>query len=497
MEASVLELPALHHAAAWDAPIPFDDTPPPEISAQLLPGIFGQWARELAFATETAESLTVMAILGVTASILSPAFRVSPKRGWLEPLNLYVFIALPPANHKSLVLNYCTQPLIAWEKSQAAQLEPQQQRQRSEHKTLEKIIDSLRTKAAHCTDPHEQAQLIETIRDKEAQLPKILTLPIVFTNDATPEALTQLVYEQKGHLGIFSDEGGILETLSGLYNRGSANVDILLKGIDGGEVRVQRKDRRVTLNPYLTVLLMVQPAILHKLGNTAAYSGNGTLERFLYVLPQSQLGYRTHTRPPIDLEIHSAYCEKITALLNQFQNPQHKSEQTLHTLVLDTQAYHVWHTFQQYIETELRPDGRLSHCLGWGGKISGFCLRLAGLLHVMNEQKRTHTIDEQDMRRAVELAKALVEHALAAFAQMGTDKTLEDAKTLLAWIQREKKRLFSQSEVTLAMRNKKHLRSAALRRALRLLQERNWISQAVKVCTRKPTLYYYVNPRVE
>ena len=89
-----------------------------------------------------------------------------------------------------------------------------------------------------------------------------------------------------------------LETLAGLYSHGSANIDILLKGIDGGEVRVHRKDRSAILNPYLTVVLTVQPVVMQNMAGKRAYLGKGVLERFLYVLPQSQLGYRTHNTPP-------------------------------------------------------------------------------------------------------------------------------------------------------------------------------------------------------
>ena len=56
--------------------------------------------------------------------------------------------------------------------------------------------------------------------------------PTLFINNVNPESLAHLVHEQQGRLAIFSDEGGILETLAGLYHHGMANVDILLKGIE-------------------------------------------------------------------------------------------------------------------------------------------------------------------------------------------------------------------------------------------------------------------------
>jgi hypothetical protein len=193
--------------------------------------------------------------------------------------------ALPYLLHHRIFL-ISTRPLVDWEKEQGLQQGLKIKCQRSERKTQEKIIETLRAKAAKSTDTLEQQQLINGIIQKEATLAEIPVLPILFTNDATPESLASLIHEQAGRLAIFSDEGGILETLAGLYSHGDANVDILLKGIDGGEVRVCRKDRSFALNPFLTIILTVQPAIIQNMGKKRAYLGNGTLERFLYVLPR-------------------------------------------------------------------------------------------------------------------------------------------------------------------------------------------------------------------
>src|SRR5262245_28199524 len=259
---SVVELPPLAEPGAWESPILFDDIDTPEIPAHLLPGGLGDFAAALASATETPAALSVMTVLGVISAALSRRFVVNPKPGWMEPINIYCAIALPPANHKSLVLSCCTKPLIQWEQEQIRQKIPEKKRLQSEYKTQEKIIEGLRNKAAKTDDEKKRLLLVEEITALEATLTPAPVLPILFTNDATPESLASLIHEQGGRLAIFSDEGGIMETLAGLYSNGVANVDILLKGIDGGEVRIRRKDRSVILNPYLTVLLAVQPAVI-------------------------------------------------------------------------------------------------------------------------------------------------------------------------------------------------------------------------------------------
>jgi hypothetical protein len=491
---AVIEFPPFENKETWDAPILFDEFETPDIPANLLPGILGEFAAALAHSTETPEALSVMTVLGVISTAITKQFVVSPKEGWLEPINIYTLIALPPANNKSLVLNCCTKPLIEWEKEQALLMESDIKRQRSERKTQEKIIEGLRFKASKTNDLTEQRHLSNEITQKETNLMEVSSLPLLFTNDVTPESLTTLVYEQNGRLAIFSDEGGILETLSGLYSNGVANIDILLKGIDGGEVRVRRKDRSLTLNPYLTIVLTVQPTVIQNIGGKRTYLGNGSLERFLYVFPKSKLGYRTHNNAPLSTALKNAYNAKIKNLLdNFFQFEKNKSNQC-HVITLTPVAIQSWRNFQAAIEKQLRPDGKFSSCQGWAGKICGFALRIAGLLHVAEQGLQNLMITDTTIKNALDISTRLTEHAIAAFSLMGIDQPTEDAKSVFQWLKARNVPSFTKSEIVLAMRNKKIGKPDRLLKALLKLKERNIISAPVKLPTRKPTTLYYVNP---
>ncbi len=495
MPNSSIDLPSLADPDAWDSPILFNEFETADIPARFLPSVFGKFATELANTTETPEALSVMTILGVLSTAIAKRFVVSPKEGWLEPVNIYTLIALPPANHKSFVLQRCTKPLVEWEKEQSLKTDANIKRQRSERKTQEKIIEGLRIKAAKAKDPLEQQHLIHEITLKEESLTEIMAPPLLFINDATPESLTTLVHEQGGRLGIFSDEGGILETLAGLYSNGVANVDILLKGIDGGEVRVRRKDRSLMLNPYLTIVLTVQPSVIQNMGDKHAYTGNGALERFLYVLPKSKLGYRTHTTPPLSAKIENAYHARTRELLNQFSGIGEEKLTSPYVLKLTPTALADWRDFQTMIEEQLRPNGKFSACQGWAGKICGFALRIAGLLHVAEQGAQGLVITDTTMAHALQIATLLAEHATVAFGLMGIDQTTEDAKTVFQWIKSRNERSFTQSEIVLAMRNKKLGKPERLLKAMQLLHERNIISAPIRLTTtRKPTTLYYANP---
>lgn len=486
-----IEMPSIQQPEAWEDPLLFHTMETPDMDARWLPSPLAEFAAALAFTTETPEALSIMTVLGVISTVCTQRVVVSPKEGWQEPINIYTLIALPPANHKSWVLRRCTEPLVHWEKQRQLELEGTIKRQRSERKTQEKIIDALRLKAAKAPNSLLQHQLMQEIIEKEKTLTEVSTLPVLFTNDATPESLTALVHAQGGRLAIFSDEGGILETLAGLYTSGSANMDILLKGIDGGEIRVERKDRHLTLNPYLTLVFTVQPTVIQALGEKKAYLGNGALDRFLYVLPQSKLGYRTHQNPPIPTPIQEAYHAKISTLLQRFCGPS----KTMEVLTLSPLAHEAWHQFQTTLEIELRPEGKLAGCLGWGGKLCGFVLRIAGLLHLTENDAHHTTIQISTMQNALALGNALIGHALAAFGLVGTHQNMEDAKILYQWIYNRKSLSFTQSEVTFGLRNRK-LISERLTKALHLLQEHHIITGPVKLPTRKPTTLYHVNPKL-
>ena len=103
--------------------------------------------------------------------------------------------------------------------------------------------------------------------------------------------------------------------------------------------------------------------------------------------------------------------------------------------------------------------------MGWGGKISGFALRVAGILHILELGPHNLTINEETMYRALSLAHPLKQHAAAAFGAYATDETSALAEQAFAWIHRQGLTSFTRSQFTVAMKNRGNLkeRDAALR----------------------------------
>jgi hypothetical protein len=481
----------------WDTPIPFDDVSTPDIPASLLPGIYGTFSAALASAGEIPEALAVSSVLGTLSAVCNKRFVVSPYLGWMEPINLYILVGLPPANNKSLVVRNCVQPIDLWEASQRQAIEGVIKEARSRRKNEEAQIQSLRAGAAKSKDATAQRDTFAQVNQLEAQLTEVPAAPQVYLNDVTPETLTTAVCEQNGRIAIISDEGGIMETMAGLYSKGQANYDILLKGIDGGRVRLMRKDRTLDANPLISIMLIVQPQVIRNMAGQKAFHGRGLLERFLYVLPRSSLGYRTLVATPVPPSVSDEFTRGITQLLNIQPLIEHGFELP-RVLTLSDEALAQWQGFRHEVEVALRPDAKLHVCLGWGGKIVGFTLRIAGLLHVAGHGHSILSIDSSTMKRAITMAHLLIEHALTAFGRMREDEAMEDAKAVFNWIEQTQNSTFRRTECL----RKFHGRFTSKKRldaAITVLIDRSIISPARTEITtpgKRGTVLHDVNPQL-
>ena len=477
----------------WGEPVLFNHVELQDIPSSLLPELYEEYSRALSHAMEVPEAMTVTGILGVVSAVASHRFYVSPKMGWQEPVNCYFATAIDPGNLKSPTMKKLTHVLAAWESEQAEKIYPEIKQAISERKTKEKVIERLRTKASNQRDPDLLKLEIKEIADMESELQDPQILPKVFATDSTPEQLAVNTYEQGGRFAILSDEGGILKVLAGLYSGGNANIDTVLKGIDGGAVRIRRKDRSIDLNPYLTFCLFCQPSVVRNMGRESSFDGNGLVERFLYALPVSQLGYRCHTNEVVSEQLQSEYDNRIKRLLNDLMVPPGE-ESPRWTLTLASAAFDEWREFQDHIEIQLRPGGKLYPILGWGGKICGYALRLAGLLHVMEHSSRNLVISMETMGRALELATLLIDHALAAFNLMGADDDQRKTNLVYEWIIFNGKARFRKRDCLRALHGR--FRGVKeLEDILKALEDRHIISAPIHVgASGRPSIFFDVNP---
>ena len=349
-------------------------------------------------------------------------------------------------------------PLIEWESSQVDRVRGEISRAESERATAEARIQSQRNLAAKAKTAAEFEAKQEEIAELEANLPEVPRSPRVWAQDVTPERLGQLMADHGERMAIISDEGGIFDILAGRYSNGIPNLDLFLQSHAGAPVRVDRGSRPPVMmhNPTLTMALSPQPEVLRGLSSNRAFRGRGLLARILYLLPASKLGQRTGDTSPLADSISYEYTLRLRRLLDL--NPADHNEKSVpHVIHLSSGALSEWREFFAVVESDMREGGRFAHITDWAGKLPGATARIAGLLHCATYAPSSQCpcetpVSVDMMRHALDLAAVLSAHALAAFDLMGADGTLEGARRIWRWIERERAESFSARDCLQALK---------------------------------------------
>lgn len=465
----------------WERPLFFNDYALPDIPAVLLPSPLKEFAAALSTCLETPEGAAVLCVLSVLSTALQGKFDVAVSKDYHEPLNLYLLVAMPPANRKSPILKQCLAPLRDYEIQIKRELESQIKREKSLYQSKRQEIEQLRKKLG--TENNDR--LIEEIADKESDLKEPRVFPKFFLTDTTTESLATALEEQNGRISLISDEGGLIDTWSGLYSGGIANIDILLKGWDGGDIRIKRKDREIFISPLLTLFLIIQPVVLENMAKNKVFCGKGFFERFLFCVPETKIGYRKNNLPLVDDEYRNNYYKLIVDLI--------KLSESSDSLRLSDAAFELWKEFQNRVEYSMRNGQKLYDCQGWGGKICGQILRVAGLLHLAQTRGASLIIKENIMRNAVQIGEILILHAQKVFNDFSffENNRTRDAKLVWNAIEQINKLCFTQKELTVVLRHK--MLSDKIKEVLPVLIERNLISEPFSNNGGR-TLNYLVNP---
>jgi hypothetical protein len=478
--------------ADWEEPVPLDIHQLPTMPDNLLPGSVGEMARSVSEFTETPYELAAgMALATVSASIAGK-YEIEIKHGYSEPLNEYFAVALEPGNRKTAVVEAMTIPIVRWEAIQAENIRLEIIRRSSTNKAIESRINRLNQDYAKAKDDFTRKDILDEIQSIKMGLEPELYPPRIFTQDVTPEQLGVLMVQQGGRMAIISDEGGVFDTFNGRYSKnGGPNLDLLLKGHSGSPVRVDRRSSDpVYINkPAITLGLSPQPETLVKIGNMPEFRGRGVLARIKYLLPNSPLGFRKLSGPPIPARIVVDYEKFINTLLDI---PTPKDDYPP-KIKLAASAFREWNDFAHFVETEMRPGGGYEFIKDWAGKLPGAAARLAGLIHIMD--MGGSEISLETMNNALDLASVFVGHALVVFDMMGADESLNVARRIWGWVEREHEKSFTKREAFNALKGVFH-NMEKMEPGFKVLEERNYIAITKQNTGGRPSCLCDVNPSI-
>ena len=225
------------------------------------------------------------------------------------------------------------------------------------------------------------------------------------------------------------------------------------------------------------------------------FRGKGALARFLYCIPKSRLGTRHDEPSNIPVDISRQYYVGIQELLRVQRQVNETGQDVPRILTLDDDARQIWRLFLSEVEHMLGPNGELHYIQDWGGKLVGNSLRIAGLLHIVEKGTDNLVIDEGTMTNAVRLCRLLKEHAKCAFGVIANDKTINDAKKVFNWIEKNGFEGFSKTTCHRALEGTFPL-VEPLNKALMVLEDRN-IIKLHRISTKgKTSNCYEINPKV-
>lgn len=471
----------------WEQPISFQEVNVPSFPLRYLPEPIRQYVFEVACTTQTAVDMGATASLAVLALCLQGKYKVQGKTNWKEPLNLYTAFIASPAERKSAVMNFMTQPLIQYETTINAQRDALIIENQMKKNILEKEKRSIEEAAAKGKVTTEQL----ANKSREIAEFKELKQLKLFVDDITSEKLSSVLADNDGKMGIISSEGGIFDILSGMYSK-TVNIDVFLKAHSGDTIRVDRIGRssESIQDPALTVLLGVQPSVLNGLMTNSTFRGRGLTARFLYSMPVSRIGKRYFDTPAIDQKSAKAYETLITRLLNI----EHREPQVVQ---LSKEAYMELAQFADGLETKLTNE--LSELADWSGKLTGTILRIAGILHVVKTAyPEQSNVSQETMEEAIGIGEYYLAHAKAVYSLMGSDPIIKQCDYMIKQLRKQKDRTsFSKRDLMRLCRQFKT--TDEMRQALSRLVEHGYLEPKIPIkqgAGRPPDIVYFVNPAI-
>jgi len=420
----------------WPTPQPLT-VAPTALPTAALGDVLGPYTDALSTSLQVPSDLVVNLALPIITTAAAGRWKVRVTGDWVETLALGSVSALASGERKSATMAALIAPLRAHERQAQQDAAPRVEEAKHLRQLQEDRVKALRHAAVRAgrgtggeaaRARREHLAEVRNLTDLRTE-----TLPRWTVDDATPEALAKVMGDQHGAIGLMSTEAGFFGTLAGRYSSGAVNLDVVLKGISGDSIRVDRASRDPVIvdDPCLSLSLCIQPGMLSTLGERPELRASGMLARFLYTVPAPRIGTRAIHPPPVPPELTQRWKTALTRLAARAHHIEGH-----HELELTQAALDVLDHFRGQLEPLLAPVvGRLADISDWASKLPGAIARIAGALTLL-EDPNAQTITAATMRNAVDLGRAYAHHATAAFSLVHGDDRRTRAREVLAWIAR-------------------------------------------------------------
>lgn len=410
---------------------------PPPFPLATLPGWITDHAQSAADQLQVPVDLCVQVAIGALATVTAGRTRVEVVDGWTENLNLYLATAMGSGAGKSPADKKMAGALKMFAKERREQMEAEISEKELKRDLLAKQLEAAKGAAAKPGGDVDEAIRIHKLLQSAPPPPSSRML----VDDATPEALTELLFRHGGCLAIVSSEAALLDVICGAYSP-KVNLDVFLKAWGGDQIIVDRKgggDRAPTQidipEALLTIAVTVQPHHLAELRKHPELAGRGFTARFMYSMPRDLRGFRDRSK--VKSTVNRAAKERYESLFLRIARDQASRESPV-TLAMTDAASEMFIQWEQRIESRIRPGGDLQHLTEWVAKQQASVVRMAGLIHVAEQRSYHDPIDVDIMGRAIQIGDYWAGHASAVAELWQADEGTNLAMRVLEWLQTRK-----------------------------------------------------------
>lgn len=400
-----------------DPPMLQRDTAEP-VPLEGLPPVIRGMVTAAADNAQCSPEIPLVGALGAVAAATRGVFRIKVRDGWTIPASTIYAVALAdPGESKTPGLRPLIQPLVELEEELAKERDDENRNRAWERKPHER-------KLKEATNAEDD----EGARREEEKLQELAALPPVNYlqrgGDITTERLTQLAYENRGPVAIVTSEATLFDNAGGRYSDGKGAYGFLNDAYEGEPHhvgRMTRDDVKVT-RPVLTLAAAVQPDVMANYGNGKAH-GSGFLQRFLWFLPEPMAGYKMSRTPPIPADVSGAYSTAVRAIARRCWGHYRAMTDGLQVtgnigpaplIELTPEADELLEELQDQKTERVRALGPRHPTVGWLEKYPEKVARQA-LLWALVRDPETTKVTGDDMRAALSLAEAQIQHTAAAY----------------------------------------------------------------------------------
>lgn len=397
-----------------------------------LGNILGPAARSLHRVIRAPDAICGASILAA-ASLAAQGIADVENDGRVHPLSLWHFTVAESGERKTATDAEAMRPAREYEKS----LQLSYVNQAASHEAAMEEWEA-RREAAKTAAKKRNGEGLSAALQAIGPAPAAPMLPKVIVGDFTAEGLAKLLAIGRPSVGAFTDEAALVvgghgmskeavmrtaATLSKLWDRGE------LDRIRAGDGAVKLYGRRLALH------LMAQPVIAEAAFSNPILAGQGFLARCLLSWPTSTAGTRDYVREDLT---HDEAMRILQSVLHRIHSidltvsDNDRQELTPRRLGLTSEAASTWRQLHDAIEGGMAAKGRFAMVKAWASKTPEQCLRIAGVLTVIEKPEAT-AIDAGTIERAAEIALWHLGEAARIAGTTSVSPEVMDAESLLSW----------------------------------------------------------------